>query len=118
MKEKNSVHYKGGWNRKHKFERCWTWYEWRRGEEELEWGQGWVKLKILTGKRNESRVPEILEDSKLSFLIFVHSSLECTIQDSNMLGTDDREGNVEREGKREYMRGENTHSGTKKNVRS
>ena len=35
-----------------------------------------------------------------------------------MLGTDDREGNVEREGKREYMRGENTHSGTKKNVRS
>ena len=59
---------------------------------------------------------EILEDSKLSFPIFIRSSLECTIQDSNMLGTDDREGNVER--KREYMRGENTHSGTKKNVRS
>ena len=36
-----------------------------------------------------------------------------------MLGTDDREGNVEREGvKREYMRDENTHFGTKKNVRS
>ena len=36
-----------------------------------------------------------------------------------MLGTDDREGNEEREGiKREYMRGENTHSGTQKNVRS
>ena len=27
--------------------------------------------------------------------------LDFTIQDSNMLGTDDREGNVEREGKRE-----------------
>lgn len=42
---------------------------------------------------------EILEDLQSSFLIFLNSSLECTMQDSNMLGTDDREGNVEREGK-------------------
>ena len=42
-------------------------------KKKLEWGQGWVKLKILTGKRNKSRVREILEDSKLSFpILFIH----------------------------------------------
>ena len=30
--------------------------------------------------------------------------LDFTIQDSNMLGTDDREGNIEREGERERER--------------
>ena len=47
---------------------------------------------------------EILEDSYVSFLRMMYTSLECTIQDSNMLGTDDREGNIEREGERERER--------------
>ena len=47
-------------------------------------------------------VPEcvvyLLCDFSLSLLLCLF--LDFTIQDSNMLGTDDREGNIEREGER------------------
>ena len=52
------------------------------------------------------------------YSISVDSFLSFTLQDSNVLGTDDREGNIGREGKRGYMRGKMTHSGTYKNVRT
>ena len=63
-------------------------------KKKLEWGQGWVKLKISQAESADTLfVRHLLEDLYMCCSLLLCLFLDFTIQDSNMLGTDDREGN-------------------------
>ena len=80
-------------------------------KKKLEWGQGWVKLKISYAESADTLfLQHLLKDLYMCCSLLLCLFIDFTIQDSNMLGTDDREGNIEREGRekereRDHVRG-------------